>query len=282
MDLQNEQLWRKGMADHPDAEPRREFVEGLERLLIEKARRKHPRTLAWIGGTVGVAAVVAAAVVLFAPTVRPSVQVGFVDPVVANPIVYVYETHNRESFLPETKQETDPQLNITLVGQKLTEYLTEKKIATQHRTADFMQMQSMDKVYDASRAVIENDLKTKESLRVVFDLHRDALPRAQTTAQVDGKDTARIYFIVGKGNPNFAQNEAFAKQVNSMLEELHPGVSRGVWVKAKDNKIESAYNQDLHPHSLVVEIGGPENTLEEEYRAAQYLADAVEATLAAK
>src|SRR3569833_232263 len=215
MDWQNEHLWRKGMSGHPEAEPRREFVEGLERLLIEKARRMHPHTLTWIGGSVGVAAVAAAAVVLFAPTMRPAEQV--VEQV-AHPIVYVYETHNRESFLPETKQVPDPQTNITLVGQKLTEYLTEKKIATQHRTADFMQMESMEKAYDASRAVIETDLKTKESLQVVFDLHRDSLPRAQTTAQVDGKDTARIYFVVGKGNPNFAQNEAFAKQVNAMLE----------------------------------------------------------------
>ena len=57
-----------------------------------------------------------------------------------------------------------------------------------------------------------------------------------------------------------------------MLEEAYPGLSKGVITKEGPNS-NGVYNQDLLDTSMLIEIGGYENTLEEMYRSADAIAE---------
>jgi stage II sporulation protein P len=55
--------------------------------------------------------------------------------------------------------------------------------------------------------------------------------------------------------------------LQNTIAEKYPGLSRGV------RQYPFIYNQDLHPRSLLVEVGGHENSLDEVKRAIPYLAE---------
>jgi stage II sporulation protein P len=88
---------------------------------------------------------------------------------------------------------------------------------------------------------------------------------------INGKDYAQVYFIIGHGNKNWRENEAFANKIHAKLEKEYPGISRGIWGKSSANG-NGEYNQSLSPNSFLIEIGGVDNTLQESYRTADILA----------
>ncbi|MEW9106043.1 stage II sporulation protein P [Paenibacillus sp.] len=73
-------------------------------------------------------------------------------------------------------------------------------------------------------------------------------------------------------NPNWKKNEQFANEIHERLEKNYPGISRGIFGKTALQG-NGEYNQSLSPNSVVIEIGGIDNTLEELYRTADVLAD---------
>lgn len=112
-----------------------------------------------------------------------------------------------------------------------------------------------------------------ESLRfvkVVFDIHRDSIARKDSTFIANGKEYAKVALIVSRTSKNYDENVDFAELLHAKIEQKYPGISRGVIVK--NGKAQSTYNQDLIGESVLKNIGGIDNTLEEEYRAADILA----------
>ncbi|MBT9155198.1 MAG: hypothetical protein DDT37_00163 [Firmicutes bacterium] len=61
------------------------------------------------------------------------------------------------------------------------------------------------------------------------------------------------------------------------LETVHAGFSRGILLRE-----HGRFNQHLHPQTLLIEIGGHENTMEEVLRATRLLAQAVMALAPAR
>jgi stage II sporulation protein P len=55
------------------------------------------------------------------------------------------------------------------------------------------------------------------------------------------------------------------------MEERYPGLSRGI------RRHSFIYNQDLHPRSLIVEIGGHENNRDEIMKAVACFAEVLAA-----
>ena len=74
-------------------------------------------------------------------------------------------------------------------------------------------------------------MSTNKGLKFFFDIHRDSAKRSATTTTIDGKDYAKVFFIIGRKNPDWKQNEQFAEEINKKLNKLYPGVSRGIWGK---------------------------------------------------
>lgn len=195
--------------------------------------------------------------------------------------VFIYHSHNRESFLPElgpdAKDPSDSKINVTLVGKRLARQLEAKGIGAISSSKDYassVKSYNWNLSYKYSRQTVQQALAGYKNLEYFFDIHRDSQRRSKTTVEIGGKDYAQVYFIIGHKNPNWKQNEAFANRIHEKLEERYPGLSRGIWGKTAANG-NGEYNQSMAPNSVLIEIGGIENTLEECYRTVDALAEVI-------
>lgn len=197
------------------------------------------------------------------------------------PIAFIYHTHNRESWNSEMKEsERDAQSsnkNITLVGQRLAEELGKLGLGAMVSDADYpttVPGYEWEYSYKYSRKTVKEAIASNNELEYIFDLHRDSQARKYTTAEINGESYAQVYFIIGQRNPNWKENEAFARKLHDKLEAQYPGLSRGIWGK-NANSGNAEYNQSLSSQSVLIEVGGIDNTLEECYRTAKALAEVI-------
>ncbi|MFM1651555.1 stage II sporulation protein P [Brevibacillus sp. B_LB10_24] len=188
-------------------------------------------------------------------------------------VVFVYNTHNRESWLDVAERKTGssavdhPTQNISLVGKHLAEVLNDRGIGTQFSGHDiYQELLDQGKSYGLSYAqslkVITAATKQNRDLHYFFDIHRDASPRDKTTVTINGKTYARLMFVVGTRNENYRENHKFASELNALLEKKYPGLSRGLDDKG-ENEGNGEYNQHVSPGSILIEVGGTENNLQE-------------------
>src|SRR3954453_20315888 len=198
-------------------------------------------------------------------------------------VVYVYFTHNRESFLPYLKGVTNPdhahhsQLNVTRIGDKLKEELEKRGIGT---VVDKTDVESnltnkgltYSQSYQESRSVVEAAVKDNRDLTYLIDIHRDSRRKKDTTKVINDKSYAKLAFIVGGEHANYEKNLAFANQLHEMLEQKYKGISRGAFTK-QGAGTNGKFNQDLSENAILVEFGGVDNTFEELNHSAEALAD---------
>ncbi len=198
-------------------------------------------------------------------------------------VVFIYHTHNRESFLPELKTNDitkafDPTINITLVGKQFSKELEKLGIGNTLSTKDYWpELEAYYLSYKYSLQTVQAALSSNKNLKYIFDIHRDANPnggKELTTRKINGKNYATIFFVIGEGNKNYEENKGFAEKINAVLEEMYPGISRGIIKRQKTSGSNGEYNQSVSPNSLTIEIGGVNNTLQEEYQSAKALAEA--------
>lgn len=197
--------------------------------------------------------------------------------------VFLYSSHNRESFLPHLPKETEPdrayhkEVNITKVSERLAEKLEAKGIGAIYDKTDITSILhdkgwTYGKSYEASRPIVKEALSSHESINYVFDIHRDSMPYDKTTLDVDGKTYATFLFVVGAENKHYERNLTLATELHQKLNERLSGISRGVITKEGPNS-NGVYNQDLVENAVLIEIGGYDNELKEMYRSIDLFAD---------
>ncbi|PTM59517.1 stage II sporulation protein P [Desmospora activa] len=192
--------------------------------------------------------------------------------------VFIYHTHFTESYLPELSGTNEPnrafdkEKNITQVGTRLGQMLERHglgaDVSTRGYNADWNQL------YKASRETVVQAMKQHDDLQYILDLHRDSQRRKATTKEIEGESYAQIAFVIGTGHKDWEKNERFAMKLHNKLDELYPGLSKGVFRKTPMMG-NGEYNQSLAPNSVLVEVGGVDNTFAEAYRSADALAQAL-------
>mgnify|MGYP002331960379 CR=1 FL=1 len=220
------------------------------------------------------------------PEFRADVPIGKPVADKSQVIVGIYHTHNSEAFLPDMPGGDglemldafypDPSINIVRVGEELARVLHEKYGIGAAQATSNHDWQGSGVVrlgaYERSEATAKLLLERYPTIRVLLDIHRDGVEREITTVNVNGQEVARILIVLGGDrnlpHPNWEQNYAFARWMARVMEEKYPGLYRGIFPR-----YDFRYNQHLFPGALLIEIGGPENTLEEALRSAQMLAD---------
>src|SRR5699024_6385652 len=100
----------------------------------------------------------------------------------------------------------------------------------------------------------------------------DSIPRDKTTKEIDGKDYAKILFVIGADFDGYEKNLELATELNARIEEKYPGLSRGVITK-EGAGTNGVFNQDLSDNALLIEFGGYDNTFEELYRTADVVGE---------
>ncbi|MGD6832183.1 stage II sporulation protein P [Sutcliffiella halmapala] len=198
--------------------------------------------------------------------------------------VFIYHSHSRESFLPYLKGVTNPdhashpEVNVTQLGEKLQQELIDRGIGTDIDTTDTalglkQKSWTYGKSYDITRPIVQEAIASNQDLNYLIDIHRDSGRRAATTIDINGESFAKLYFVIGKKNPNFEKNQAIANKIHQKLNEKYPGLSKGLFAPKVVATRNGLYNQDLSPNSLLIEVGGVDNTFEEMNRTLEVFAD---------
>ncbi|UOQ93794.1 stage II sporulation protein P [Halobacillus shinanisalinarum] len=195
-------------------------------------------------------------------------------------VVFIYSTHNRESFLPHlpdgTKQTNafHDEVNITKVGERLAKTLEANGVGANADQSDITTSAKDLGIssYDASRKVVKEAMATNDDIKYIFDLHRDTVSEDVTTKEINGETYARTIFVVGAKHPDYEKNLKIATELHKRMEEKYPGLSRGVLTK-KGVGVDGKYNQDLSNNAVLVEFGGIHNSLDETYRTADAMAE---------
>ena len=198
-------------------------------------------------------------------------------------VVYVYFTHNRESYLPYLKGVTNPdlayhsQINVTKIGDQLKTSLADRGIGSFIDKTDIQTELNKKgwkfwKSYDESRTVVQTAMATNHDLQYFIDIHRDSQRRDKTTVSINGKSYAKVAFIIGGKNSNYEKNAKLAKELHDRLQKKYKGLSRGVIIKNAAGS-NSIYNQNLSENAILMEFGGVDNTFDELNRSADALAD---------
>ncbi|AZN41422.1 stage II sporulation protein P [Paenibacillus albus] len=198
--------------------------------------------------------------------------------------IYIYQSHNRESWIPELPGVTNPDLafnattNVSMLGARMTGMLQAMGAEVYHTSYDYSSIYGSQfnyaKSYVYSGKTIVNQLALHPQIKYLFDLHRDTSPRSETTVNIRGTNYAKLYFVIGLENPNWKQNAAFASKLQALVMAKYPGLSRGIYYK--DKSVGNGwYNQNYSPNSALIEVGGTANTLAESNRTMDILAQAI-------
>ncbi|MBE3574075.1 MAG: stage II sporulation protein P [Firmicutes bacterium] len=186
------------------------------------------------------------------------------------PQVMIYYSFASQNYGPGDPYASGQPGQIVSVGQTLTEGLAIRGVSALHDTTVFDYPVFKNALPLAAEAMASN-LQRNPSVELVLDVHRDALPpgspASATTVQLNGQPVARIMIGVPDG-PGKEQRLALARELEGRMEEMYPGLCRGVK--------ELGSSGAATDRALSVYIGSyPQNTLAEAQRAAKLLADVV-------
>ena len=95
-----------------------------------------------------------------------------------------------------------------------------------------------------------------------IDFHRDSVSYDKTTIKIGEKSYAKLLFLIGLENPNYQKNLAFTEKLTTLLDEKYPGLSKGIYKKGGVG-VNGVYNQDNSEYTILLEVGGPDNKIEE-------------------
>lgn len=185
----------------------------------------------------------------------------------SKPKVYIFNTHQTEGYNSNFLEAFNINNTVYLASHILGEYLSDLGVATiveENSIIDVLNTNGWKYGYSykASRILLENAYKKNPSLDFFIDLHRDAASYDRTVTEIDGKKYAKILFVVGLEHDNYEPNLQLAKTLNERIKKIAPTLSRGVLEK-KGPGVNGKYNQDFNKNTILIEVGGQYNYIEE-------------------
>ncbi len=201
----------------------------------------------------------------------------------AEPQVLIYHTHGSEAYTPPPGESYEPSgdhrtrdtaQNVVRVGDELAQVLAERGIAVLHDRTLYDDP-DYNEAYNRSLKAVDAYLKKYPSIRLVLDIHRDAVSDgkggickvladegASSPAQmtlVMGSDAGGLYF------PDWRDNLHLAIALQQHIAAEHPTLMRPLLLR------KSRYNQHLSPGALLIEVGAAGNSLAEALASARIL-----------
>ena len=184
-----------------------------------------------------------------------------------NPIVYIYNSHQLENYNNDNLSIYGITPNVLMVSYLLKEKLNAVGISSlveDTNITEFLELNNWDysSSYKASRIFMLDKKNTYSSLKYYIDIHRDSAKKKYTTTNINGKNYAKILFVVGMEHDNYQKNLDLANEINNLFDKYYPSLSRGVYKKDGPN-VNGIYNQDISSYVMLIEIGGVDNNIDE-------------------
>ncbi|MDR0946467.1 MAG: stage II sporulation protein P [Ruminococcus sp.] len=208
-----------------------------------------------------------------------------------SPEVLIYHTHATESYLIEASdtydtaflfRSTDECINMVSIGNAIKDELEKSGIGVIHDKTLYDE-ESYNGSYELSRKGVTAILEENPTIKIVIDVHRDAIVRSETeivapTCLIDGKEAAQIMIVSNCNSnklkypiPDFLENLTLACDIQNAAEGMFPGLMRPILFDDRQ------YNQDLSTGCLLIEIGGHGNSLAQAEYSGQLLGKAIAA-----
>lgn len=191
------------------------------------------------------------------------------------PQILIMHTHTTESYEPYerdfydssfTSRTTDSHMNMVAVGDEIAKQLEAAGIAVIHDTT-MHDYPSYNGSYDRSRETVQAILDEYPSIKIVLDVHRDAIEKADgeriaPVAEIDGRNAAQVMIISGcddgtMGMPDCMKNFRFACMLQQQMESDFEGLTRPILFDYRK------YNQDMTTGSILIEVGGHGNSIDQ-------------------
>lgn len=187
------------------------------------------------------------------------------------PQILILHSHGCEAYAPTPEdpyEESDPSRtldkahSVIRVGDALAEALEARGFRVIHDREAY-DAQGYSGAYERSRAAAERWLEENPTLRVVIDLHRDALGGYATSWENPaGEHSAQVMLLLSTGenglyHPHWEENLKLGLALQQEMETSCPGLARPLYLSG------ARYNQHLSPGFFILEVGSDANTLQE-------------------
>lgn len=192
-----------------------------------------------------------------------------------NPIVYIYNTHQSEEYSSTNLESHNIKPTVMMASYILREKLINNGIATiveENNVTEFLRTNNWNysSSYKVTKLLMQDAHSKNPTLNYFIDLHRDSVKKNVSSITIENKNYAKILFIVGLENKNYAKNLNLTEELNKKLNEKYPGLSRGIY-KKQGSGVNGIYNQDFHPNTILIEIGGVDNTIDEVFNTCEVI-----------
>lgn len=204
------------------------------------------------------------------------------------PQILIIHTHTTETFMATDSatygasfnpRTTDNSKNMAHIGDILTERLNGAGIKTIHDTTqhDYPEYTGS---YSRAATTINSYLKKYPSIKVVLDLHRDAVTsgandKVKLVTEINGKKAAQVMLVMGSQSggvtnyPNWKENFKLAVKIQHTIEKMYPTLARPIMLMSKN------YNQSLSQGAVLIEFGTDANSIAEAEYSAELVSDAL-------
>lgn len=191
-----------------------------------------------------------------------------------SPQVLIYHTHTSEAYMDEDvdyfydsfySRTQNNDFNVVAVGDAITNVLESKGIKTLHDKT--VHDSTYNGSYDRSVQTVQSDMNDYKDIKVVLDIHRDALGtdecKVKPVFEYNGKKGAQIMILSGcdtdgeRGFENWQNNLNFALKIQNTAEKMYPGMTRPISFDY------FAYNEYVCDGSLLIEVGAEANSIDE-------------------
>ena len=186
------------------------------------------------------------------------------------PYILIYHTHTSEEYYGGG--------SVVDVGNAMKEEFERLGYKTIHLT-EVYDKEQFSGAYSRSIKGVEEALEKYPSIKLCFDVHRDAITTQsgdtyRPLTQVDDKNTAQVMLVCGtdaKGlkHPNWRENFKFALDISRTMGKNYGALSRPVNLRG------DRFNTHVTDYTVLMEVGSAANTLEEAKNAAIYTARSV-------
>ena len=205
---------------------------------------------------------------------------------IKNPIVYIYNSHQLENYNNDNLQIYGITPNVLMASYLLKEKLNQKGISTiveDTNLTEFLELNNWNYAmsYRASRIFMLDKKNTYNSLKYYIDIHRDSIRKEASTTIINNKKYAKILFVVGLEHKNYQKNLDLATSINNLFNKHYKGLSRGI-LKKQGANVDGIYNQDISPNTMLIEVGGVDNTIEEVLNTINAISDVLNIYIGAK
>lgn len=206
------------------------------------------------------------------------------SPAADGPQILIIHTHTTEAYTPDgadtyvpsdNSRTVDQTQNMLRVGDEMEAVFTSMGLSVIHDRGLY-DYPKYNGAYGRSGAAVAEYLAKYPTIRIVLDVHRDALVGSDGTVykavtELDGIKTAQVMVVVGSetteiAHPGWRDNLALGLKVQKNLDTLFPTLARPMTLRS------AVYNQNLSPGSFLVEVGTHGNTLQEALAAARSFA----------